>query len=62
MNVYWITIIFIVWYALSLVISETIGKRRKIGVEWSFFISMIFSPIIGYIVAKTSPKALNAVK
>lgn len=40
-------LIFIFWYVFSLIISETLGKKRKIGVEWSFFISMIFSPVIG---------------
>lgn len=57
MNVYWITFIFITWYSLSLIISETVGKKKKIGVEWSFFISMVFSPIIGYLVAKFSSRA-----
>jgi len=41
---------FIVWYVGSLIISETIGKQRKMGEEWSFFISMIFSPVIGFLV------------
>lgn len=41
---------FIVWYVGALIISETIGKQRKIGVEWSFFISMIFTPLIGFLV------------
>ena len=41
---------FIVWYVGSLIISETIGKKRKIGVEWSFFISMVFSPLIGIVI------------
>jgi len=58
MNVYWITLIFIAWYVLSLIISETIGKKRKIGVEWSFFISILFSPVIGYVVTKYSPASL----
>lgn len=41
---------FIVWYVGSLFISETIGKKRKIGVEFPFFISMVFSPLIGFFV------------
>ncbi len=41
-------LIFVCWYVFSLIISETLGKKRKIGVEWSFFISMIFSPVIGF--------------
>jgi hypothetical protein len=45
-------IAFVVWYALSLIISEKIGKKKDIGEEWSFFISMMFSPLIGYLVSK----------
>lgn len=40
---------FIAWYVGSLIISENMGNQRKIGVEWSFFISMIFSPLIGFL-------------
>ena len=45
-----VALVFIFWYVASLIISETIGKKRKIGVEWSFFVCMIFSPIIGFFV------------
>lgn len=62
MNEYIVIFIFIAWYTLSLVVSETIGKRKQIGVQWSFFISILFSPVVGYIAAKISPKALAAVK
>ena len=51
-----VIIAFIAWYVGSLVVSETIDKQRKIGVEWSFFISMIFSPLIGYLVTYFSGK------
>jgi hypothetical protein len=47
MNVYWFSIIFTAWYILALVVSEQIGKKRKIGEEWSFFFSIIFSPVVG---------------
>jgi len=47
MNIIWISIIFTVWYTLSLVISEKIGKKRKIGEEWSFFLSIILTPLVG---------------
>lgn len=40
---------FFAWYILSLVISEQLGKKRKIGVEWSFFLCMILSPVLGFI-------------
>lgn len=57
MNEYLIIFIFIAWYVLSLIVSETIGKKRKIGVQWSFFISMMFSPVIGYIVTRLSKES-----
>jgi hypothetical protein len=56
MNEYIIIVVFILWYVFSLVVSENIGKQRKIGVEWSFFLSIILSPIIGYIICIFSPK------
>jgi len=62
MNEYIVIFIFIAWYTLSLVVSETLGKKKKIGVQWSFFISIVLSPVIGYIVTAASPKALQAVK
>jgi fumarate reductase subunit C len=47
MNILWISIIFIAWYTLSLVVSEKIGKKRKIGEEWSFFLSFMLTPVVG---------------
>lgn len=52
MNEYIIIVLFILWYGLSLVVSERYGKERKPGIEWLFFISMIFSPIVGFLVGK----------
>lgn len=49
-----IVVAFLLWYILSMVISENMGKKRKIGVEWSFFISFVFSPVIGYAVTALS--------
>ncbi len=49
MNEYLFIFLFIVWYVLSLVVAEKIGKKRKIGEEWSFFISFMLSPAIGLI-------------
>ena len=54
MNIYWFIAIFSVWYIFSLVVSEKLGKYRSIGEEWSFFISMMFSPVVGLIVAMIS--------
>ena len=50
MNEYIVITLFVLWYVLAMVISETLGKRKKIGVEWSFFISFMFSPVIGFLV------------
>lgn len=58
MNVYWFAAIFIAWYVLSLVVSEQLGKKRQIGEEWSFFLSMMLSPIIGLMITLISkPKS-----
>ncbi|MDF1549752.1 MAG: hypothetical protein P1P88_18130 [Bacteroidales bacterium] len=45
-------LVFVVWYTLSLIISEYFGKNTKPGVEWIFFISMIFSPFAGYLLVR----------
>ena len=59
MNIFWFSLLFTLWYAFSLVISVKIGKKRKIGEEWSFFISMIFSPVIGLVVSFLFPASGN---
>ena len=51
MNILWFSIIFTAWYILSLVVSEKIGKKRKIGEEWSFFLSFMFTPVVGLVVS-----------
>ena len=56
MNIYWFSIIFIIWYTLSLIISERYGKRYRIGVEWSFFLSMVLTPVVGLLVLFFSGK------
>jgi hypothetical protein len=57
MNIYWFIFMFSAWYVLSLVVSEKIGKFRKIGEEWSFFLSIMLSPVIGLaITLLTKPK------
>ncbi|MEE4259149.1 MAG: hypothetical protein V2I62_05275 [Bacteroidales bacterium] len=50
MNEYIVIALFIVWYVLAMVISERMGKKKKIGVEWSFLISFLLSPVIGFVV------------
>jgi hypothetical protein len=58
MNALWFSIIFIVWYILAVVVSETVGKKRKIGEEWSFFLSFMLTPVIGLLICLlTKPAA-----
>jgi fumarate reductase subunit C len=51
MNALWFSIIFTVWYILALVVSETIGKKRKIGEEWAFFLSFMLTPVVGLVIS-----------
>jgi fumarate reductase subunit C len=54
MNAFWFSIIFTVWYILALVVSEKVGKKRKIGEEWSFFLSFMLTPVVGLVVSVLS--------
>jgi len=56
MNAIWFSIIFTVWYILSLVVSEKIGKKSKLGEEWSFFLSFMLTPVIGLAVTLMTKK------
>lgn len=47
MSEYTFIFITIVWYGLSLYLSETKEKLFRFDKQWLFFISMVFSPIIG---------------
>jgi hypothetical protein len=44
-------IVFTVWYAGALIVSERIGKKSKLGEEWTFFLSFMLTPLIGAVVA-----------
>jgi hypothetical protein len=55
MDALWFSIIFTAWYILALVISEKIGKNRKIGEEWSFFLSFMLTPVVGLLITFFSP-------
>lgn len=59
MNEYLVILIFVLWYVLALVISENLGKKKKLGVEWSFFLSIMFSPVVGYVITRFSPNIEN---
>lgn len=57
MTEYIVIAVFVLWYVFSLVVSENLGKQKKIGVEWSFFLCIMLSPVVGFVIAKLSPKA-----
>ena len=56
MNALWFSIIMTIWYILALVVSEKMGKNRKLGEEWSFFLSFILTPVIGLAITLLSKK------
>lgn len=39
-------IVFVVWYAGALIVSERIGKNSRLGEEWTFFIGFMFTPVV----------------
>jgi len=49
MEAVWIGIVFIFWYALALIIAERFNEKSSLGKQWLFFISFMFSPIVGYL-------------
>ncbi len=59
MNALWFTIIFTAWYILALVVSEKAGKQRKIGEEWSFFLSFMLTPVVGLVITLLTKKSVS---
>lgn len=55
-----VIIVFIAWYILSMIVSESMGKKSKIGVEWSFFCCMMLSPVVGFFITYLAKKTLDA--
>ena len=49
-------IVFTLWYAGALIVSERIGKKSKLGEEWTFFIGFMFTPIVSAITAMALKK------
>lgn len=43
--------IFTLWYAGALIVSERYGKKSKIGEEWTFFIGFMFTPVVAAVAA-----------
>jgi hypothetical protein len=44
-------IVFTLWYAGALIVSERLGKKSRLGEEWTFFLSFMLTPIIGAVLA-----------
>lgn len=42
-------LVFTIWYAGALIVSERIGKKSKLGEEWTFFIGFMFTPVVAAI-------------
>jgi hypothetical protein len=57
MDYFWFMLIFSLWYTFSLVVSEKVGKKKDIGEEWSFFLCMMLTPVIGYGISVLYKKA-----
>jgi hypothetical protein len=50
-------VLFILWYAGALWVSENLGKQHKLGVEYSFFWCIMLTPVLGYLITRClSPK------
>jgi hypothetical protein len=49
-------IVFTLWYAGALIVSERIGKKSRLGEEWTFFIGFMFTPIVSAIAALSLKK------
>ncbi|MCK9290188.1 MAG: hypothetical protein WCR58_07145 [Bacteroidales bacterium] len=54
----WIALLFIVWYALALFISEKLHTRCRAGKQWLFFFGMIGSPLLSWIIVLVFPKKI----
>jgi hypothetical protein len=39
-------IIFTAWYAGALIVSEKMGKKSRLGEEWTFFIGFMLTPAV----------------
>jgi len=42
-------IVFTFWYAGALIVSERMGKKNRLGTEWTFFIGFMLTPIAAII-------------
>jgi glycerol uptake facilitator-like aquaporin len=40
-------IVFTIWYAGALMVSDRLGKKSRLGEEWTFFLSFMLTPIVG---------------
>jgi fumarate reductase subunit C len=52
----WIALAFVVWYALSLYLSERFASKSKLAKQFLFFVSFVFSPVVLVLVLILSRK------
>ena len=50
-------LVFTLWYAGALIVSERIGKKSKLGEEWTFFIGFMFTPVVAAIAGMLMKKS-----
>ena len=60
MNFIWI-IAVVLNFVFTYLIAKYIGAQRQIGYRKSIFWSILLSPIIGFIIALSSPKLENKI-
>ena len=49
-------VVFTVWYAGALLVSERLGKNSRLGEEWTFFIGFMLTPVVAAIMASAMKK------
>jgi len=49
-------VVFTIWYAAALIVSERMGKKSRLGEEWTFFIGFMLTPIVAAIMATVMKK------
>lgn len=49
-------IVFTIWYAGALLVSERMGKKSSLGEEWIFFIGFMLTPLIAAFIALAMKK------
>ena len=56
-------VVFTIWYSGALIVSERIGKKSRLGEEWTFFLGFVLTPVVAAIAATAlKSKSIKAVK